>query len=611
VDVPFDSERWTIVGGEVTSRLGRNCFSGVAILNDVEFENGVIEVDVAVDGSRTYPGLVFRLQSEVDYERLYLRPHRANLYPDAVQYTPVINRVAGWQLYNGAGFTAAAEIPANEWIHLRLEVRGAQARFFMADNEQPALVIHELKHGVSRGAIGVHDLTSGPACFSNFRYRLTDDLPFDEPPAVETPAGTITDWEISRVYPAQRVNRERYPHFYTIFKADWRSVETERSGLVDIARHESRRNEDGDLVLARAIFRSQGGERIKLSFGYSDAADLFFNGRKIFSGNSAYRHRDPSFLGIVGPFDAVYVTTERGLNEILFMISERFGGWGLMALAEPELDSPIREHDRVESVWETPRVFLTPESVQYDPKRDLLYVSSFDNQYAQKSDLTGYISKVSLTGEVVEHKWIDGLHAPTGLGIRDDRLWVAERRQLAEIDIETGEILGRYTIPDADFPNDLAIDAQGRIYISDTRPSSHIDSRIYRFEDGRVEVWMDGPEIVRANGLYVQGDRLLVGNTGDGKLKAVSLKDRSVTEITCLGVGVVDGIRVDNNGNYLVSHWEGQTYVITPDGEVVEILDTLYDGVNSADFEYIRERNLLVIPTFVDNRVMAYRLRER
>jgi sugar lactone lactonase YvrE len=205
---------------------------------------------------------------------------------------------------------------------------------------------------------------------------------------------------------------------------------------------------------------------------------------------------------------------------------------------------------------------------------------------------------------------VEGLHAPTGLGIYDDKLWVTERRNLTEIDLETGLILNRHPIPDADFPNDLAVDAEGNIYISDTRPSSHIDSRIYRFKDGAFEVWLND-EIIRANGLFVHGDYLLVGNTGDGKLKAVHLRDKTVSDIVNLGVGVVDGIRVDSRGNYLVSHWEGQTYVISPQGDVVEILDTLHDGVNSADFEYIRERNLLIIPTFVDNRVMAYRVSER
>ncbi len=55
----------------------------------------------------------------------------------------------------------------------------------------------------------------------------------------------------------------------------------------------------------------------------------------------------------------------------------------------------------------------------------------------------------------------------------------------------------------------------------------------------------------------------------------------------------------------MVSHWEGQVYRISPAGEV-EILDTLPAAMNSADFELIPEKDLLVVPAFTDNRVVAY-----
>ena len=181
---------------------------------------------------------------------------------------------------------------------------------------------------------------------------------------------------------------------------------------------------------------------------------------------------------------------------------------------------------------------------------------------------------------------------------------------LTEIDLETGTILERYPIPDSDFVNDLAIDRDGNIYISDTRPSSRIDSRIYRFRDGEFEVWLDGDVINWSNGLFIHGNELIVGNSGDGKLKAVDLSTKRVRDIICLGARVLDGIRVDNDGNYLVSHWEGQVYRVSPDGDVVEILDLLPEGLNTADFEFIPERNLLIIPTFVGNEVVAYQLAE-
>ena len=364
-------------------------------------------------------------------------------------------------------------------------------------------------------------------------------------------------------------------------------------------------------MLARTIVRSDERQEVDLEFGYSDEVDLFLNGHKVFTGNSAYRSRDPSFLGVVGPFDTARLTLRKGLNEIFLMVTESFGGWGFVARIEGDVGEPIRDYPRTRKVWETEQVFLTPESVLYDPDGDVLYVSNFDMRYGGSEEFTGYISKVSLDGEVIELGWVAGLNAPTGMGIWEGSLYTTERGFLTEIDLASGEILQRYPIDGSDFLNDLVIAADGSIYMSDTRPSSHLDSRIYRYRDGDVEEWLDTDEIYRANGLWIHAGELIVGNTGDGMLKAVDLEHKTVRNVACLGAGVLDGIRVDNQGNYLVSHWEGQVYVVSPAGEIVEVLDTMPEQINSADFEYIRERNLLLIPTFVDNRVMAYRLNER
>ena len=94
----------------------------------------------------------------------------------------------------------------------------------------------------------------------------------------------------------------------------------------------------------------------------------------------------------------------------------------------------------------------------------------------------------------------------------------------------------------ADQTERIAIDAQGNIYISDTRPSARPDSRIYRFRNGEFEVWMQGGPINWANGLFVHENELLVGNSGDGKLEAIDLTTKHVRDIICLGARVLDGI---------------------------------------------------------------------
>ena len=108
--VPFDPSRWDPAGAVVEEHLGRTSLMGTAFLRATSFRDGVVEVDVAVTGARSYPGILFRVASPRELERVYLRPHRAGPagYPDAVQYVPGFNGVDGWQLYNGDGFTAAA-----------------------------------------------------------------------------------------------------------------------------------------------------------------------------------------------------------------------------------------------------------------------------------------------------------------------------------------------------------------------------------------------------------------------------------------------------------------------------------------------------------------------
>jgi DNA-binding beta-propeller fold protein YncE len=612
--IDFESERWILKNAEIVTHLGRKALAGAAYLKDVQLENGIIEVDIAVSGARSYPGIIFRMQSPENFERFYLRPHRASLYPDALQYTPVFNRVEGWQLYSGKGFTAAAAIPANQWNHIKMDFSGTQARVYLNNDPKPALVIHDLKHGVSKGSVGIYGPKNKTAYFSNFKYRVDNNLKFDPPPKTETPANMITEWEISQPFNASRLDiaTAKYPRFFQIFNTNWRKVTPEASGLVNISRYETRSGPKPDCIFARTIIRSNKKQPIRLSFGYSDEVSIFLNGKKVFYGNSAYRYRDPSFVGIVGLHDAVYLTLEKGLNEIFLMVKETFGGWGFMCQADHKLHLPIKQHHRTKKVWETPKVFLTPESVRYDPKREILYVTNFDSKFKRSAtkieEFTGYISKVKLNGEIENLKWVTGLHAPCGMSIYQDKLYTVERANLVEIDIESGKILKRYPIPGCDFPNDIAVDSAGNIYISDTSPSSHIDSRIYKFKNGKFEVWLNSDEIIRANGLFMHENHLIVGNTGDGCLKSVDLANKKITKIACLGASVLDGIRVDNQGNFLVSHWEGHTYLVSPSGQVVEILDTMPAKVNSADFEFIKEKNLLIIPTFLDNRVMAYRL---
>jgi sugar lactone lactonase YvrE len=593
VAVPFDSERWKVRRGQLTEHLGRPGFTGRAVLEDVAFENGVIEVDVAFTGERDFAGIAFRMATDEDHEHFYIRPHNSGT-PDALQYTPVFNGNSGWQLYNGPGFTATATVPSGEWVNVRLEVQGTRARVFLNEADQPALVVEELKRDPGRGWIGVTDFTGGQSFFSNFSYTIDADLDFPAAAEKEEVVGMLTDWELSPAFPYHEVDLESPPSLQGLDDLDWARISSEQGGLVNISRLRRKTGPEPSVVFARTTLRAEKEQIRELTFGYSDAVVVFLNGKRIFTGVSTYRSRDARFLGAAGLFDSLYLPLEQGENELLLAVVEAFGGWGFLCR-----DGGYVFQDKdLKELWQIKAGMNHPESAVYDVDRGVLYVTSF-GQYSQPG--RQFISRVSLDGTIEDLEWVSGLTRPLGEVIRDDRLFVVERAALTEIDLDTGEIVNRYPFPDPVFPNDVALDHDGNLYISDS--GRHV---IYRLAGKEMEVWLGGDHVRQPNAIFFHGRSLVWGNNGTNDLKAVDLDTLEARVIAHLGPGAIDGIKLDRHGNYLVSQFSGRLYRVSPEGEVTKLLDTTAQGINLTDFEYIPDRGLLVIPTLRSNRLLAY-----
>lgn len=603
--IPFEPQYWSLESARVVDHAGRRALSGFASLKDIVFQDGTIEFDVwAPDvrstGGRAYPGVLFRIQSRDESERLYIRPHRAGLYADAVQYTPVFNGIAGWQLYNGDGFTNALTFPFDTWVPVRIEVAGRQARVFVGGRDAPCLDVHDLKHGLSKGAVALY--AEGDAYFSNVRVKLDETLRLPAPPPANAVPGVIADWELSKGFPALFLESGRYPDARLLAEAAWRPVQAEPSGLVDVARYARLNGAEPGTVLARTVVRSDGSRAVlDLDFGYSDAVDIFLNGTPVFSGDSSYRLRDSSFLGVVGYWDTVRLPLRKGDNEILFAVSEGFGGWGFMARdAKAVFAAP-----GVAKAWETTKSFRVPESAAYDPVRKVVYVSIYDPTMPSRGQGRQSIARVGLDGRTVEPDWVTGLDHPTGVAVRGDTLFVVERAQLAEVDIPSGKIIKRTPVPSPLFLNDVAVDSDtGAVFLSDSGRGA-----ILRYDGAAVTDWLAGPGLLQPNGLLVRDGKLVVGTSGDGCLKSIDLETKSVSLLARLGAGVVDGVADDGSGAVLVSHNEGRLFRVRDGGEVVKILDTTAVKMNLADFCYNPETGLAIVPTYVDCRVAAFKLR--
>ena len=203
------------------------------------------------------------------------------------------------------------------------------------------------------------------------------------PGRAQTP---VSEWMLAGPYPAERVNREAYPSFYSIFLAPWREIEADPGGTVDLDLQVSRENAQGDLVIARHVFRSDTERVVDLEMGVAGEVDVFFNRLRVFSGRRAGAM--PQGRPMVEPRlpDRVPLYVKKGLNEIFLMVSSRGEPWAFRAGTTEPLAPKIRAHELAAELWATPDTFLTSESVLKDPSRPLLYVSSFDNQYATRTE---------------------------------------------------------------------------------------------------------------------------------------------------------------------------------------------------------------------------------
>jgi sugar lactone lactonase YvrE len=256
--------------------------------------------------------------------------------------------------------------------------------------------------------------------------------------------------------------------------------------------------------------------------------------------------------------------------------------------------SCVLAQESLTNVWEVSGTLKAPESAVYDAKREAILVSNFRD---------GTLSRIGLDGTVLARKWTEGLARPTGLMIHGDKLLAVERKGLVEIELETGRILNRIPFTGSGFVNDLAVDEQGAVYVTDSK-----SNRIYRVVGGQAEIWLEDDAIKDPNGILVEKDRLLVGVSSDGTIKSIDLKTKQVTTFLTLGPGaVMDGLVSDGKGGYLFSDYRGRIYRADAEGRKTLLFDGRESRQFCADFAYIPEQHLLVVPALDGHRLTAYR----
>ena len=261
----------------------------------------------------------------------------------------------------------------------------------------------------------------------------------------------------------------------------------------------------------------------------------------------------------------------------------------------PDASTTIpRERPNLEQAW-VATGFAAPEGVATDGS--VLYISNVAGEGNAK-DGEGWISRVSLQGEVLEEQWVQGLNAPKGMAIRDGKLFVSDFDAYHVIDIASGQIENTYPVEGAGFLNDITVWQNG-VYLSDSG-----SARIFQIDVNGYKEWLADDRLGGVNGLTADGERLLIATMSSGSLFE-TLGARDLTEIAT-GMENADGIAVLDDGSYLVSSWPGQIWHVGSDGQTAEIHNT--EDTPTYQNDLTRVGDMIIVPNWQPGTVTAWRL---
>jgi len=252
-----------------------------------------------------------------------------------------------------------------------------------------------------------------------------------------------------------------------------------------------------------------------------------------------------------------------------------------------------------------------PQSFLSDATCDCYFISNVNGEPNAK-DNNGFITKLDRDGKVTASQFIRGgdggamLHAPKGMAIVNQLLYVADLDALRAFDVKTGKSVATVSFAAQPGPValvDVAADPQGLLYASDMDANV-----IYRIDPAKQHAVS-----VLARDAALAGPRGLAVHPKTGRLIAVSWHKGSIVEIAADGAITelvsngffssrfknLDGVDFDTWGNMYVSDFTaGKIWRMRPDRHFNVIAEYL---PTPADISVDRVKNLILVPYLYGN----------
>ena len=254
--------------------------------------------------------------------------------------------------------------------------------------------------------------------------------------------------------------------------------------------------------------------------------------------------------------------------------------------------------------------FAAPEAVRYDPEQDLYFVSNWGTGPSNGRDNNGFISRMRPDGTVDSLRFIAGgaggvtLHAPRGMTIVGDTLWVADADAVRGFHRRSGAPLAAVDFSGVNpgFLNDVAAGPDGAVHVTDTGRN-----RIHGVRGGPTTALAD-TALGSPNGITwdaANGRFLVVPFGGARDIRAWRPGSTSLESVGTSTGGRYDGVEVLAGGGILVASQADTSLHLFTGGQGRVLLRT---GGPPADIAVDTRRNRVAVPIVALNRVEIWEL---
>ncbi|MDZ7807508.1 MAG: hypothetical protein U5K71_10375 [Gracilimonas sp.] len=248
-----------------------------------------------------------------------------------------------------------------------------------------------------------------------------------------------------------------------------------------------------------------------------------------------------------------------------------------------------------------------PEAVRYDPDQKVYFISNFTGG-GNDQDSTGFITKADAEGNVLELKFMTGtdeapLHAPRGMYILDETLWVADVLGVHGYDKATGEQTDfiDFSQLEIGFLNDISADINNRLYVTDTGTSV-----VYRVENGVPSIFLSElPSAPNGITLDPNNGKFLLAPWGGDQVFYTFDTLGEIEEFATLEGGNFDGIEFVGTNLLSASQQDSSIRVYRPMHEMILIHTT----GRPADIGINTDLNHVAVPYIALDKVEIWELK--